>query len=54
MSQLKHIGAIEKRLWAVVATQLADTVCASNEYFLPLTGLVYLRPAHSRSTRQAL
>ena len=54
MPQLKPIGAIEKRLWAVMGAQLPDAVCASNEYFLPHTGLVYLYPAWGRSTRQAL
>ncbi|MCU7960477.1 MAG: type I restriction-modification system subunit M [gamma proteobacterium symbiont of Bathyaustriella thionipta] len=48
MPQLEHIEAIEKRLWGAADTLRANSNYASNEYFLPVMGLVFLRHAYSR------
>ena len=48
MAQLEHIEAIEKRLWSAADTQRANSTFASNEFFLPVMGLVFLRHAYSR------
>lgn len=48
MRQLEHIEAIEKRLWTAADTLRANSNYASNEYFLPVMGLVFLRHAYSR------
>ena len=48
MAQLEHIEAIEKRLWTAADTLRANSNYASNEYFLPVMGLVFLRHAYSR------
>ncbi|HDQ16647.1 MAG TPA: SAM-dependent DNA methyltransferase [Candidatus Vogelbacteria bacterium] len=48
MSQLKNIEAIEKRLWGAADTLRANSNYASNEYFMPVMGLVFLRHAYSR------
>jgi len=48
MSQLEHIEAIETRLWSAADTLRANSNYASNEYFLPVMGLVFLRHAYSR------
>ena len=48
MTQLEHIEAIEKRLWSAADTLRANSNYASNEYFLPVMGLVFLRHAYSR------
>ena len=48
MPQLEHIAAIEKRLWEAADTLRANSEYASNEYFLPVMGLVFLRHAYSR------
>lgn len=48
MSQLKNIEAIEKRLWSAADTLRANSTYASNEYFIPVMGLVFLRHAYSR------
>jgi len=37
MAQLEHIGAIEKRFWSAANTLLANSGCASDEYFLPVS-----------------
>lgn len=42
MPQLEHIEVIEKRLWTAADTLRANSNYASNEYFLPLMGLVFL------------
>lgn len=41
MAQLEHIEAIEKRLWSAADTLRANSSYASNEYFLPVMGLVF-------------
>ncbi len=51
MIQLEHIEAIEKRLWTAADTLRANSGYASNEYFLPIMGLVFLRHAYSRFLR---
>ncbi len=48
MVQLEHIEAIEKRLWSAADTLRSNSNYASNEYFLPVMGLVFLRHAYSR------
>ncbi|MBN1125182.1 MAG: N-6 DNA methylase [Sedimentisphaerales bacterium] len=48
MVQLEHIEAIEKRLWNAADTLRANSNYASNEYFLPVMGLIFLRHAYSR------
>ena len=48
MAQLEHIEAIEKRLWGAADTLRSNSNYASNEYFLPVMGLVFLRHAYSR------
>ena len=48
MAQLEHIEAIEKRLWSAADTLRANSNYASNEYFMPVMGLVFLRHAYSR------
>ena len=48
MAQLEHMEAIEKRLWNAADTMRANSNCASNEYFLPVMGLIFLRHAYSR------
>lgn len=48
MAQLEHIEAIERRLWGAADTLRANSNHASNEYFLPVMGLVFLRHAYSR------
>ncbi len=48
MPQLEHIEAIEKHLWTAADTLRSGSNYASNEYFLPVMGLVFLRHAYSR------
>jgi hypothetical protein len=53
MAQLEHIEAIEKRLWSASDTLRANSNYASNEYFLPVMGLVFLRHAYSSGRQRA-
>lgn len=46
--QLEHIEAIEKRLWSAADSLRANSNYASNEYFMPVMGLIFLRHAYSR------
>jgi type I restriction enzyme M protein len=48
MAQLENIEAIEKRLWGSADNLRANSNYASNEYFLPVMGLIFLRHAYSR------
>lgn len=48
MAQLENIEAIEKRLWGSADTLRANSNYASNEYFMPVMGLIFLRHAYSR------
>jgi type I restriction enzyme M protein len=47
-TQLEQLGEIEKRLWTGADTLRANSNFASNEYFLPVMGLIFLRHAYSR------
>jgi hypothetical protein len=49
MALLEHSEAIEKRFWSAADTLRANSNYASNEYFLPVMGLTFLRHAYSRS-----
>ena len=49
--QLERIGEIEKRLRTGADTLRANSNFASNEYFLPVMGLIFLRHAYSRFLR---
>lgn len=48
MAQLENIEAIEKRLWNAADTLRSSSNYASNEYFIPVMGLIFLRHAYSR------
>ena len=48
MAQLDDIEAVERRLWASADNLRANSNYASNEYFLPIMGLIFLRHAYSR------
>lgn len=48
MAQLENIEAIEKRLWGSADNLRANSSYASNEYFMPVMGLIFLRHAYSR------
>lgn len=48
MAQLNNIEAIEKRLWGSADNLRANSNYASNEYFMPVMGLIFLRHAFSR------
>lgn len=48
MLQLEHIEAIEKRLWSAADILRSGSNYASNEYFFPVMGLIFLRHAYSR------
>jgi len=48
MQQLQQIEAIEMRLWKAADTLRSNSELASNEYFMPVMGLIFLRHAYSR------
>jgi len=48
MAQLENIEAIEKRLWGSADNLRANSNYDSNEYFMPVMGLIFLRHAYSR------
>lgn len=48
MSQFDNIEDIERRLWGSADTLRSNSNYASNEYFLPVMGLIFLRHAYSR------
>ena len=48
MPQLENLDVIEKRLWSAADNLRANSNYASNEYFLPVMGLIFLRHAYSR------
>ena len=48
MSQMGDIEGIEKRLWSSADNLRANSNFSSNEYFLPVMGLIFLRHAYSR------
>ena len=45
---MEYFGEIEKRLWSSADNLRANSNFASNEYFLPVMGLIFLRHAYSR------
>ena len=45
---MEHLEEIEKRLWSSADNLRANSNFASNEYFLPVMGLIFLRHAYSR------
>lgn len=45
---MEQINSIEKRLWSSADTLRANSNFASNEYFMPVMGLIFLRHAYSR------
>jgi type I restriction enzyme M protein len=45
---LEHIGKLEQRLWGAADSLRANSNFASNEYFMPVMGLIFLRHAYSR------
>ena len=48
MAQLERIEAIEARLWRAADLLRSNSELASNEYFMPVMGLIFLRHAYSR------
>lgn len=48
MTQLENIQAIEKELWSSADNLRANSNYASNEYFMPVMGLIFLRHAYNR------
>ena len=48
MAQLENIEAIEKKLWNAADTLRSNSNYASNEYFMPVMGLIFLRHAYNR------
>jgi len=51
MAQLENIEAIEARLWRAVDLLWSGSELASNEYFMPIMGLIFLRPAWPSSRK---
>jgi len=45
---MENIEALEKRLWAAADQLRANSGLGSNEYFLPLLGILFLRQASTR------
>ncbi len=48
MTQFEYIDGIENSLWSAADTLRSNSNYASNEYFLPVMGLIFLRHAYSR------
>lgn len=48
MSNMDDIEVIEKRLWSSADSLRANSNFSSNEYFLPVMGLIFLRHAYNR------
>ena len=48
MNQSENIETLERRLWASADSLRANSNYASNEYFLPVMGLIFLCQAHTR------
>ena len=48
---MANIEAIEQRLWSAADALRANSNFASNEYFMPVMGLIFLRHAFSRYQR---
>lgn len=45
---MEHIGKLERRLWTSADVLRSTSSFASNEYFMPVMGLIFLRHAYSR------
>jgi type I restriction enzyme M protein len=45
---MHNIEAIERCLWSAADQLRGNSEFASNEYFLPIMGLIFLRHAYSR------
>ena len=45
---MQDISEVERRLWSTADTLRANSNFSSNEYFLPVMGLIFLRHAYSR------
>ena len=45
---MEQVSSVEKRLWSSADTLRANSNFASNEYFMPVMGLIFLRHAYSR------
>ena len=45
---MEQIGNLEKRLWSSADVLRSSSNFASNEYFMPVMGLIFLRHAYSR------
>ena len=45
---MDNIEAVERRLWGSADNLRANSNYASNEYFLPVMGLIFLRHTYSR------
>ena len=48
LNQLQNLKPIEDRLWETADGLRANSNLASNEYFLPVMGLIFLRHAFNR------
>ena len=45
---MERIGKSEQRLWGAADSLRANSKFASNEYFMPVMGLIFFRHAYSR------
>lgn len=48
MSQMDNIDALQKRLWKSADTLRSNSGLASNQYMMPVLGLIFLRQAFNR------
>ena len=48
MATTTDIDAVERRLWSSADNLRANSNYASNEYFMPIMGLIFLRHAYNR------
>lgn len=48
MSQLENIDSLQKRLWKSADTLRSNSGLASNQYMMPILGLIFLRQAYNR------
>jgi type I restriction enzyme M protein len=51
---IENIETVEKRLWRVADMLRANSDFASNEYFLPVMGLIFVRHAYIRLAKMNL
>lgn len=50
---MNNIEALEKRLWGAADQLRANSGLGSNEYFLPVLGILFLRQAYNRYSQVA-